>query len=70
MASIFKKTEEKLKLLTDFDMLSIVEKVIRGGICHKIHQYAKANDKYMKNHDENKELSNKVRHRTMSDENL
>ena len=29
-------------------MLSMVEKGIRGGICHSIYQYAKANKKYMK----------------------
>ena len=26
----------------------MVEKSTRGGICHVIHQYAKANNKYMK----------------------
>ena len=26
----------------------MVEKGIRGGICHAIHQYGKANNKYMK----------------------
>ena len=31
-------------------MLIIVEKRIRGGICHAIHKYAKANNKYMKNY--------------------
>ena len=38
-------------------MLLIVEEGIRGGICHSIHRYAKANNKYMKNDDENKESS-------------
>ena len=33
----------------------MVEKVIRGGICYAIHRYAKTNNKYMKNHDENEE---------------
>ena len=28
---------------------------IGGGICHARHRYAKANNKYMKNYDENKE---------------
>ena len=39
-------------------MLSVVEKRIRGGICHAIHQYAKTNNKYMKDYDKNKESSN------------
>ena len=36
-------------------MLLMVEKAIRGGICHAIYRYAKANNKYMKNYDKNKE---------------
>ena len=55
IASSFKKTEVKIELLTDIDMLLMVEKVIRGRIYHAIHQYAEANNKYMKNYDENKE---------------
>ena len=31
----------------------MVEKGIRGGICHAIHRHAKANNKYMKNYDQN-----------------
>ena len=50
-----KKTGIKLELLTNVDMLLIVEKGIRGGICHAIHRYAKANSKYMNNYDKNKE---------------
>ena len=38
-------------------MLLIVEKGIRGGICHAIHPYAKANNKYIKDYDKNKESS-------------
>ena len=38
-------------------MLLIVEKGIRGRICHAIHRYAKANNKYIKNFDKNKESS-------------
>ena len=35
----------------------MVEKCITGGICNSIHRYAKANNKYMKNYDKNKESS-------------
>ena len=39
-------------------MLLVVEKRIRGGICHSIYRYAaKANNKYMKDYDKNKESS-------------
>ena len=36
-----KKTEVKLELLTDVDMLLMVEKGIRGGVCHAIYTYEK-----------------------------
>ena len=35
----------------------MVEEGITGGICHAIHRYAKANNKYMKNYDEDEESS-------------
>ena len=55
MASMFeKKTGVELELLTDYDMLLMIKEGIRGGICHAVHRYAKANNKYMKNYDENK----------------
>ena len=41
--AVLKKTKVKWELLTDIDMLLMVEKVIRGGICNAIHRYAKAN---------------------------
>ena len=37
--------------------LLMVEKGIRGGICNTIHRYSKANNKYMKDYDKNKESS-------------
>ena len=49
------KTKVKLDLLTDIGVLLMVEKDISGGICHSIYRYAKANNKYMKNYDKNKE---------------
>ena len=51
MASLFKKIGVKLDLITDYDMILMTEKKIRGGICQAIHSYAKANNKYMKNYD-------------------
>ena len=38
-------------------MLLMVEKGIRGGICYSIYQYVKANNKYMKDYERDKELS-------------
>ena len=35
----------------------MVEKGIRGGICHAIQRYGKANSKYMTYYDKNKESS-------------
>ena len=53
---VLKKTKVKLGLVTDIDiMLSMVEKGIIGGICHAVHWHIKANNKYMKDYDKNKE---------------
>ena len=49
-----KKTEVKLELLNDIDMILMNKKGVRGGMCHAIHWYAKANNKYMKDYDKNK----------------
>ena len=38
----FKETIIKLELLIDVDMLLIVKKGVRGGICHAIHRYTEA----------------------------
>ena len=52
-----KKTGVELEILTDYDMLLMIEEGIRGGICHAVHRYAKANNRYMKDYDESKESS-------------
>ena len=46
-----KTTNVELELLTDYDMLLMIEKGIRVGIGHAIQRYAKANYKYMKDYD-------------------
>ena len=52
-----KKTNVELELITDYDMLLMVEEGIRGGICHAIQRYAKANNKYMNGYDRKKKSS-------------
>ena len=52
-----KKTNIELELSTNYDMLLMVEERMRGGICHSIHRYAKANNKYVKNYNKDEELS-------------
>ena len=39
-----KKAEVKLELSIHIDMILVVAKVIRGGICDAIHRYTKANN--------------------------
>ena len=48
-----KKTGVKLELIADYDMILIIEKGIRSGICQTTHRYAKANNKFMKTYDKN-----------------
>ena len=52
-----KKTEVKLELLTDINMLLMIEDGIRGGICQSVHRHAKTNNKYMKNYNKSIESS-------------
>ena len=52
-----KKTNIELELITDYDMLLMIEDGIRGGICHAIQRYAKTNNKYMNDYNKNKESS-------------
>ena len=46
-----KKTKVKSNLLTHINMLLIVKKGIRGGICNSIYQYAKPYNKYTKDYE-------------------
>ena len=50
-----KGTKVKLDLLSDIDMLLMVEKCIKGEVCHSIYRYAKANNNNIKDYDKNKE---------------
>ena len=50
LQAFLKMIKKDLELLTDIDMLLMVEKGTRGGICQAIHRYSKANNKYMKNY--------------------
>ena len=52
-----KKANVELELLTDYDMLLMVEEGMRGGICHSVQRYAHANNKYMSDYDKKKKSS-------------
>ena len=53
----FKKTGVELELLTDNDILLMVEEEIRCGMCQAVYRYGKVNNKYMKNYDKSIESS-------------
>ena len=52
-----KRIQVELDLFTDDDMVLMIKKGIKGGICSTIHRYAKTNNKHMSNFDKNKESS-------------
>ena len=52
-----KRIQVELDLFTDDDMVLMIKKGIKGGICSTIHRYAKASNKHMSNFDKNKESS-------------
>ena len=52
-----KKTEVKLDLLTNIDMLLIAEKSIRRRMCHSTYRNEKANNEYMEDYDKTEESS-------------
>ena len=53
MASMFKKDRSKISINNGYDLMLMIEKGIRGEICQATHRYAKGNNKYMKNYNEN-----------------
>ena len=53
MANLFKKDRSRIRIINQYWYVTDVEKGIRGRICHAIHRYAKANNKYMKNYSKN-----------------
>ena len=53
--SCLKKARIVLDLLIDVNMSLMIEKGITGRIYHAIYRYLEANNKHMKNYDENKE---------------
>ena len=56
MANSLKKDQNKVTSINIYWYV-INDKKMLGGTCHAIHHYAKANNKYMKYYDRNKESS-------------
>ena len=57
MQTSLKKTGLKLELITDYDMILMIEKGIRCEICQATYRYAETNNKYIENYDKNIESS-------------
>ena len=55
--AMLKRTGVKLDLLSDVNMYQFIEKGMRGGTSYISHIYARANNKYMNDHDPGKPSS-------------
>ena len=55
--AMLKMTNVKLDLITDIDMENMVQLGMRGGVSSIMHRHEKANNKYMKNYEKDKDSS-------------
>ena len=55
--AMLKMTNVKLDLISDIDMENMIQMGMRGGISTIIHRHEKANNKYMKDYEKDKESS-------------
>lgn len=53
--AMLKETKCRLELLTDIDMILMVEAGVRGGLTQSVTRYIKANNKYLPNYDPTEE---------------
>jgi hypothetical protein len=56
-SAMLKSTKVKIELITDIEMMSFIQKNIRGGIVQCSKKFAKANNKYLDEYDINQQSS-------------